>query len=82
MTNQFKDGGPAFPIPDVSQNQATGETVVHQSSFGLTVRDYFAAKAMAGMMADREMDAVTPNGLAMYAYRVADAMLAARETQS
>jgi hypothetical protein len=84
MTEQSKDGGPAFPIPDVSQNQATGETVVHQSFSGITVRDYFAAKAMGGILADPnvKLDGNRPTFLADLAYTVADAMLAAREKQS
>lgn len=44
------DGGPAFPVCDTSQNTATGETTVHQYvQSGLTLRDYFAAKALASM---------------------------------
>lgn len=46
----------------------------------MTIRDYFAAKAMAGMMPSR------PNGyemdtkkMAVFAYSMADAMLKARQ---
>ena len=49
--------------------------------FGMTLRDYFAAKAMqgllAGLLADR-MDVKWQN-IAIDAYRQADAMLKARE---
>lgn len=41
------DGGQVFPVPDCSQNLATGETVSHQSVGGMTLRDYFAARAPA-----------------------------------
>lgn len=34
------DGGPAFPVEDVPEN-----------CFGMTLRDYFAAKAMQGLFA-------------------------------
>ena len=34
------DGGPAFPVEDVQENY-----------FGMTLRDYFAAKAMLGLFA-------------------------------
>lgn len=43
----------------------------------MTLRDYFAAKAMQGMLAAGEY-CPTPD-LARYAYQVADAMLQARE---
>jgi hypothetical protein len=47
---------------------------------GMSLRDYFAAKAMQAMLAaqmKREGDATIPN-LAKDAYRMADGMLAAR----
>lgn len=47
----------------------------------MTLRDYFAAKAMQGYLADLEWRKdVSPTGTAYAAYRVADAMLKARET--
>jgi hypothetical protein len=56
------------------------------SATGMTLRDYFAGQALAGLMsatdADGEWTAVNgaePNA-ARYAYRAADAMLAARST--
>ena len=46
-----------------------------------SVRDEFAAKAMQGYLADLEWrEDVSPTGTAYAAYRVADAMLKARET--
>lgn len=45
--SQREDGGPAFPFPIVSQNQATGETAVLQSEIGMSLRDYFIAHAPA-----------------------------------
>ena len=49
-------------------------------STGMTLRDYFAAKAMQGYLSDSEWLAeVSPQGTAEAAYRVADAMLKARE---
>ena len=58
-------GGPAFP---------------HQSSdairAGMTLRDYFAAKAMQGMLANGESGLQT---LSQAAYTMADAMLKVRE---
>ena len=64
----IKDGGPAFPVPnDANLNDQEG----------MTLRDYFAAKAMASVSADEEH----VKAIARYAYRMADAMLAAREVQ-
>lgn len=36
---------PAFPSPSLSQDAGTGATTVHQSEPGMTLRDYFAARA-------------------------------------
>jgi hypothetical protein len=44
---------------------------------GMTLRDYFAAKAMQGMMVDTEIPNCTH--IAKESYRMADAMLKARE---
>lgn len=47
-----------------------------QSTGGLTLRDYFAAQAMAGFLATPAP--VNPKSDAELAYRIADAMLAER----
>ena len=60
---------PAFP------QQFKGTT--EPSLMGLTMRDYFAAKAMQAMIGN-ELDCTT-DALAGRAYVVADAMLKARE---
>ena len=70
-------GGPAFPVPKIvvnEQGQITGFAV---DADGMTLRDYFAAKAMQGFISrggnyDAEFDADR-------AYVFADAMLKARE---
>jgi hypothetical protein len=66
MNNTNKTGGSAFPL-----FAATGYT-------GMTLRDYFAAKAMQGLLSDSNVTA-KPDVFASYAYEVADAMLRARE---
>jgi peptide subunit release factor RF-3 len=89
MQAPIGDGGPAFPIDSVSQNQATGETTVHQSHGGMTLRDYFAAKAMASLVAgDGAQDICDHDSrytggnfadvVALCSYEFADAMLKAR----
>lgn len=64
-----EDGGPAFPT-DRGEFCAAHE--------GMTLRDYFAAKAIQGFAADPNTCA-EPERVATYAYVWADAMLAARK---
>ncbi len=67
-------GGPAFPVADKDAG------VVYA---GMTLRDYFAAKAMQAaivVFADEPAELPIPNGIAAKAYEVADAMLKARES--
>lgn len=45
---------------------------------GMTLRDYFAAAALSGLMRQSERDAYYSN-LARISYEAADAMLAARQ---
>lgn len=63
-----KQGGPAFPT-----NHAMAE-----NSEGMTLRDYFAAKAMQGFAADPNYGAKL-SVMAECAYEWADAMLEARK---
>lgn len=63
-------GGPAFP--------KTPFIEVGTPQNGMTLRDYFAAKAMQGMLAVEENNGITVDKLAAYAYDYADAMLEAR----
>lgn len=44
---------------------------------GMTLRDYFAAKALQGMLAEISLKA-TPKEFADQAYKISDAMLKAR----
>jgi hypothetical protein len=72
--NKIKDGGPAFPTTQyVSGISPTGHSV------GISMRDYFAAKAMQGMLAEDGGGALNNEELAEFAYLVADEMLKARE---
>lgn len=81
-----KTGGPAFPdmqrlqmckSTDLTAEQR--ETVYMQSS-GMTLRDYFAAKAMQGMFSADTLESVIPTEKkAQFAYEMADAMLAERD---
>ena len=62
---------PAFPRP------YSGATQYAQEGMGL--RDYFAAKAMQAMMTDPNLD-MGCNTVATLSYRMADAMMEARES--
>ena len=48
---------------------------------GMTLRDYFAAKALQGMLASGNLPKTMPDAdIAECSYNLADAMLKARET--
>lgn len=61
---------PAFPVPLTQGEGWHGMAPCD----GMTLRDYFAAKAMR----EADWDANTEKACAKWAYKVADAMLAAR----
>ena len=85
--SEIKTGGPAFPTENARQ---TGNTTWHYE--GMTLRDYFAAKAMPAIYRDMwddvragRYDSVFPDwryGVAMDAYKMADEMLKARGQQT
>lgn len=79
MTNPTHiDGGPAFP----SLHSIDGNWIKEpRPEFsGMSLRDYFAAHALAGLLASGPHDCEAP-GIAHDAYLFADAMLAARNRQ-
>jgi hypothetical protein len=59
-------GGPAFPVGSYA---------------GMTLRDYFAAKAMQGLMSARNPILTKIADIAEGAYEMADAMLAERSKE-
>jgi len=85
------DGGPAFPIQFVDHGNGP-ESPIPFGMGGASLRDYFAGKALIGVMqatmTDKRLDAceaeakereMTLNELwALVAYETADAMLAER----
>ena len=66
-------GGPAFPVP-LNPGEHYG---VHGPADGMTLRDYFAAKAMQGALANPEVKE-TAGARSEWAYEIADAMLKER----
>jgi hypothetical protein len=63
-------GGPAFPVPDIDGGKVCE---------GMTLRDYFAAKAIQGFAACSDVSWPHTAEMAALAYKWADAMLKARE---
>ena len=83
---KINDGGPAFP--QRVENNNDEPFVVHGVKLepgyfvqfrGMALRDYFAAKAMQGILANPESR--YQRNLGEWAYKAADAMLAERESQ-
>ena len=79
MSKHINDGGPAFPVPnDANVNDQEG----------MTLRDYFASKAMQGLLARgihyqteawrQHRGGLEELDIAGHAYLMADAMLLAR----
>lgn len=73
------DGGYAFPM------EATDATSWRDCNQGMTLRDYFAAKALSGWLASYPESCTHPivagnaDEVAKHSYMLADAMLRARE---
>lgn len=70
--SKINDGGLAFPWEDMSDSSG-----VPMPNPGMSLRDYFAAHAMSGFLANPEEE--RHHGMvAIAAYAVADAMIAER----
>ena len=63
------DGGPAYPISNG-----------RETDFGMSLRDYFAGQVVSTIMPDARVEDYAH--AATEAYKMADAMLAAREATS
>ncbi|MFJ5346644.1 hypothetical protein [Pectobacterium parvum] len=91
-----KTGGPAFPVDRHAAHALAINNIgsddeekyiaeVNSLCSGMTLRDYFAAKAMQGWLSSYGIEAVHPiisgraNAVAENAYALANAMLKARE---
>ena len=74
MTDKPNDGGPAYPtlhIPDSSPPAWSG----------MSLRDYFAGQALAGIMTTDIAMEMHSHEIASEAYHRADAMLAERDKE-
>jgi hypothetical protein len=72
MSEPINDGGQAFPRSGYDGPDCSAIGVD-----GMTLRDYFAAKALVGFIVENATS--LPDTLATWSYQVADAMLKARE---
>ncbi len=83
MVAQVRPDTPAFPCDGIVERDGKGHFYGAEiSSSGMTLRDYFAAKAMQGMI-ESEYSMPKPADLSFFAesaYQMADAMLMARES--
>ena len=70
--SKINNGGPAFPLQGGVEQLETSLPLQ-----GMTMRDYFAAKAMQGLLA-RSVGNINAEIMANDAYQMADAMLRAR----
>ena len=70
VTKMISDGGPAYPTPAGVQHND-----------GPTLRDYFAAAALQGMMAEYDPEDELEHHIAKWSYKAADAMIRAREAK-
>ena len=81
MSKEINTGGPAFPEVRIrSGDNYNPPTKLYYG--GMTLRDYFAAKALQGYLASfhpHEEPVEFATKIAEDAYAMADAMLAARE---
>ena len=70
-----KELEPAFARP-----HSEDADFVHHAQAGMTLRDYFAAKALISWYCNKEDEASQhPDSVAIWCYQLADAMMKARE---
>ena len=77
---EHNTGGPAFPaVIPLEYSEQQGKDYPNYTESGMTLRDYFAAKAMqADVMANGWSGDIEHT--VTLAYKIADAMLEARKT--
>jgi hypothetical protein len=73
--SEIKNGGPAFPV-QTSDSENGHQCTPNEWKFpGMSLRDYFAAKAMQAIIRDYNQF----SHVASDSYQIADAMLVERE---
>lgn len=86
--DSLPDGGPAFPCDPFIASEPGHVSVAKRLAEGMTLRDYFATKAMAACIgrvpSGTGFGMAYPDAnlnLAIASYAIADAMLRAREAK-
>jgi hypothetical protein len=89
--SEITDGGPAFPRAGAVFKGPNGQEMGNEASLGMTVRDYFAAKAMQSLIEKvvlrdqatmpRPIVTEAQEKIARDAYAYADAMIKAKESK-
>ena len=74
MSQPINCGGAAFPMGYHPEGNSADQ-------FGMTLRDYFAAAALQGLMAEYDPEDELEHHIAKWSYKAADAMLKAREAK-
>lgn len=81
-TDHEPEGGPAFPCDWMDFQPGTGNQVAREQYFGMTLRDYFAAKALPEASQWKRATsagyAVSCDEIADLAYQMSEAMLKRR----
>lgn len=81
--NSKPNNPPAFPAPYSKVKVSEDLNLINGAQTGMSIRDYFAAKAMQGIVTDPGFNAtgkhVYEQLVAETSYKIADAMLKARE---
>lgn len=78
---KIHDGGPAFPRPSFAPHDVGYEDVgICGEQDGMTLRDWFAGQALAGLLASFTGDVALPDSdrATRAAYAYADAMITRR----
>jgi len=71
------EGGTAFPVA----LKVIGNEIATEFQPGLSVRDYFAAQALAGFLGSGVAEQIGPRQIALESYIYADAMIAERNKE-
>jgi hypothetical protein len=84
MNTPINDGGPAFPHPELVQDVIGSDGHVKEHRVfhampGMSLRDWFAGQALAGLLADGKGKHTAEKWAPHIACRIADAMLEARK---
>lgn len=80
MSESINTGGPAFPRSGSNWVGQEGQKMGCDAVSGMSLRDYFAAHALAGLCANERWNATYQvEKVASSAYAMADAMLRNRE---